>query len=66
MEKEQYSADIVVRFLEGESFSKRDFVALLEAGKNPETCKLLQEEALRLRKKCAIWLLLSLELTQMM
>ena len=51
MEKEQYSADIVVRFLEGESFSKRDFVALLEAGKNPETCKLLQEEALRLRKK---------------
>ena len=29
MEKEQYSADIVVRFLEGESFSKRDFVALL-------------------------------------
>lgn len=51
MEKKRNSTDIVSRFLEGEPFSKREFIALLEAGKSPAVRETLRKEALKLRKK---------------
>lgn len=51
MEKKENCRDIVSRFLEGERFSKIDFVELLEAGRNPAVRERLQKEALKIRKK---------------
>ena len=51
MEKRKNTGDIVSRFLEGQSFSKQDFVSLLETAGNPEDRKRLQKEALRMRRK---------------
>lgn len=51
MEKKEASGDIVSRFLEGEEFSRQDFITLLKEGQNPSACERLQKEALRLRRK---------------